>query len=126
MRPRVLRLFTPLPPRVFFFSSRRRHTRYIGDWSSDVCSSDLLQPTALQEALVEGEHEPGRRPEERCEEEGHQAVVDHVRELADPADLPRRESIQGDESDHSEESRELRLVVPRQAGDETQTKHLPR
>src|SRR5437762_11076554 len=24
-----------------FFSSRRRHTRYIGDWSSDVCSSDL-------------------------------------------------------------------------------------
>src|ERR1017187_10588459 len=23
------------------FSSRRRHTRYIGDWSSDVCSSDL-------------------------------------------------------------------------------------
>src|SRR5437762_12129169 len=26
---------------VFFFSSRRRHTRYIGDWSSDVCSSDL-------------------------------------------------------------------------------------
>src|SRR5437762_8581152 len=25
----------------FFFSSRRRHTRYIGDWSSDMCSSDL-------------------------------------------------------------------------------------
>src|SRR5437763_9783237 len=25
---------------LFFFSSRRRHTRYIGDWSSDVCSSD--------------------------------------------------------------------------------------
>src|SRR5437762_6774500 len=28
----------------FFFSSRRRHTRYIGDWSSDVCSSDLAGP----------------------------------------------------------------------------------
>src|SRR5437879_12925962 len=28
----------------FFFSSRRRHTRYIGDWSSDVCSSDLSRP----------------------------------------------------------------------------------
>src|SRR6266487_4799430 len=26
---------------VFFFSSRRRHTRWTGDWSSDVCSSDL-------------------------------------------------------------------------------------
>src|SRR5690348_4190184 len=24
----------------FFFSSRRRHTRWTGDWSSDVCSSD--------------------------------------------------------------------------------------
>src|SRR3712207_8107113 len=28
----------------FFFSSRRRHTRYWRDWSSDVCSSDLRQP----------------------------------------------------------------------------------
>src|SRR6266487_4787856 len=27
---------------LFFFSSRRRHTRWTGDWSSDVCSSDLL------------------------------------------------------------------------------------
>src|SRR3712207_7461364 len=27
----------------FFFSSRRRHTRYWRDWSSDVCSSDLLR-----------------------------------------------------------------------------------
>src|SRR5437879_13609108 len=25
----------------FVFASRRRHTKYIGDWSSDVCSSDL-------------------------------------------------------------------------------------
>src|SRR5256885_5356045 len=30
---------------MFFFSSRRRHTRLQGDWSSDVCSSDL--PTEL-------------------------------------------------------------------------------
>src|SRR2546430_15894385 len=28
---------------VFFFSSRRRHTRFDCDWSSDVCSSDLVQ-----------------------------------------------------------------------------------
>src|SRR5215211_4331782 len=28
--------------RCFFFSSRRRHTRSLCDWSSDVCSSDLL------------------------------------------------------------------------------------
>src|SRR2546430_14426662 len=29
---------------VFFFSSRRRHTRFDCDWSSDVCSSDLETP----------------------------------------------------------------------------------
>src|SRR5207248_7902745 len=34
----------------FFFSSRRRHTRSYGDWSSDVCSSDL----ALDPCLVYG------------------------------------------------------------------------
>src|SRR2546427_12432272 len=28
---------------MFFFSSRRRHTRFDCDWSSDVCSSDLAQ-----------------------------------------------------------------------------------
>src|SRR6266487_5965935 len=32
----------------FFFSSRRRHTRWTGDWSSDVCSSDLVVDVALQ------------------------------------------------------------------------------
>src|SRR5690242_21074569 len=28
---------------MFFFSSRRRHTRLTCDWSSDVCSSDLVE-----------------------------------------------------------------------------------
>src|SRR3712207_6879605 len=31
----------------FFFSSRRRHTRYWRDWSSDVCSSDLIRPLPI-------------------------------------------------------------------------------
>src|SRR5690606_40274164 len=31
----------------FFFSSRRRHTRFSRDWSSDVCSSDLISYTLL-------------------------------------------------------------------------------
>src|SRR5258705_5261218 len=35
-------LFTSVSTRLhFFFSSRRRHTRCLSDWSSDVCSSDL-------------------------------------------------------------------------------------
>src|SRR3712207_9313047 len=36
----------------FFFSSRRRHTRYWRDWSSDVCSSDL----PLKERGAKGRH----------------------------------------------------------------------
>src|SRR5256886_7899180 len=32
---------------VFFFSSRRRHTRFDCDWSSDVCSSDLLSTLSV-------------------------------------------------------------------------------
>src|SRR5256885_1861490 len=40
----------------FFFSSRRRHTRLQGDWSSDVCSSDLILalfvPPALQSSTI--------------------------------------------------------------------------
>src|SRR2546430_8977394 len=34
---------------VFFFSSRRRHTRFDCDWSSDVCSSDLIGCTPGRE-----------------------------------------------------------------------------
>src|SRR5688572_9812149 len=38
---------------LFFFSSRRRHTRFDCDWSSDVCSSDLVdQPRARPLQLV--------------------------------------------------------------------------
>src|SRR3712207_7218596 len=36
----------------FFFSSRRRHTRYWRDWSSDVCSSDLVNVGLLSADFV--------------------------------------------------------------------------
>src|SRR6266536_2279119 len=42
----------------FFFSSRRRHTRPTRDWSSDVCSSDLL---GLTDAFAASEMPSGRR-----------------------------------------------------------------
>src|SRR5437899_12382849 len=38
---------------MFFFSSRRRHTRCLSDWSSDVCSSDLMVPSAEAKAAAE-------------------------------------------------------------------------
>src|SRR5256884_1378533 len=38
----------------FFFSSRRRHTRCSRDWSSDVCSSDLLRPLDIHHLRIGG------------------------------------------------------------------------
>src|SRR5690349_24751829 len=63
----------------FFFSSRRRHTRSLRDWSSDVCSSDLLNATlrglvhpedragfvAFHEAIAAGGDSEIERSEER-------------------------------------------------------------
>src|SRR5207248_7978024 len=43
----------------FFFSSRRRHTRSYGDWSSDVCSSDLAYD-ADRDAAIQRAHEQFR------------------------------------------------------------------
>src|SRR5437867_6387906 len=70
------RLLVGLGSSLFFFSSRRRHTRSYGDWSSDVCSSDLnefcvLQPEfpellarrrpyRLEQATAQGRVETGR------------------------------------------------------------------
>src|SRR5690606_40331108 len=38
--------------RLFFLSSRRRHTRFSRDWSSDVCSSDLSSDLAAQASAL--------------------------------------------------------------------------
>src|SRR5437016_8097999 len=40
---------------VFFFSSRRRHTRLVSDWSSDVCSSDLMPRVMTRSRSIKGE-----------------------------------------------------------------------
>src|SRR2546426_9408670 len=42
----------------FFFSSRRRHTRLQGDWSSDVCSSDLFSSPARYDTRTSGGSTP--------------------------------------------------------------------
>src|SRR5690606_40377434 len=56
--PLTLMLSTPSK---FFFSSRRRHTRFSRDWSSDVCSSDLrgLLPGPGTEPGEARAYEPG-------------------------------------------------------------------
>src|SRR5690606_41128595 len=45
----------------FFFSSRRRHTRFSRDWSSDVCSSDLVIGEApLLQVITMNDHQKRR------------------------------------------------------------------
>src|SRR6267378_5953565 len=39
----------------FFFSSRRRHTRSLRDWSSDVCPSDLIHQSGISVGRVQGQ-----------------------------------------------------------------------
>src|SRR5437867_13380955 len=62
----------------FFFSSRRRHTRSYGDWSSDVCSSDLdelrregrSRGGAVDIQLVKRGHDAQREQRGRPEDAG--------------------------------------------------------
>src|SRR3989449_7144001 len=82
---------------MFFFSSRRRHTRCSRDWSSDVCSSDLallglLQDTAVTLRLAQGGSgiEVNGVP---CEGEGVTVLVERldlhgIGEIALPANPP--------------------------------------
>src|SRR2546429_4203288 len=55
-----MELSSPLPLVVFrfFFSKRRRHTRCSRDWSSDVCSSDLLLPDNLSDYTLLRQNSP--------------------------------------------------------------------
>src|SRR2546430_17730897 len=87
---------------VFFFSSRRRHTRFDCDWSSDVCSSDLEIPlrrmrpaNAVRGAAAPGGRHvgggvplPGLRPRGRV---AHEPYGDSARRV------PGREDRRGDD-----------------------------
>src|SRR5207302_3238609 len=63
----------------FFFSSRRRHTRFSRDWSSDVCSSDLKGPSHPHRFHARGKKECAICSrlvlEYDCPGAGHRAVV---------------------------------------------------
>src|SRR5690349_23627280 len=62
----------------FFFSSRRRHTRSLRDWSSDVCSSDLLSD-AGSDPIRRRRLETGHRPR-RGELAARRRVGDRLRQ----------------------------------------------
>src|SRR5256885_2703714 len=75
----------------FFFSSRRRHTRLQGDWSSDVCSSDLsprrrgmarLAGSDLHRRRGDDRHAPPRAPDAAVSRAARAAEVAAAAQLA--------------------------------------------
>src|SRR6266487_4709489 len=78
----------------FFFSSRRRHTRWTGDWSSDVCSSDLGLDLAEAEDLGVArsfqQEEIPAAPAERVQHDLHEAkcACGRVHVAPRPAGVP--------------------------------------
>src|SRR6266496_2169257 len=65
----------------FFFSSRRRHTRSLRDWSSDVCSSDLVRATKIAEPTTNA----GACEARRCPRPARRAIA-----LTNPRESPKR------------------------------------
>src|SRR5256886_9062632 len=85
----------------FFFSSRRRHTRFDCDWSSDVCSSDLIAqigrlPGTLADRCIVIRMQR-KMPNEQC---------DRVRDL-DVAWLKERCAKLVDDNQHRSEERRV-------------------
>src|SRR2546430_14147948 len=82
---------------VFFFSSRRRHTRFDCDWSSDVCSSDLglldLREREPEERLqfIDAEQLRDVRLGEQAESPGRASARPHQAQLFVVSDRPRGE-----------------------------------
>src|SRR6266850_7396178 len=70
----------------FFFSSRRRHTRLQGDWSSDVCSSDLGRRDGTRITVLDKLTYAGNR--------ANLALVE-----ADPEQAARLRFVEGDIAD---------------------------
>src|SRR3712207_8633997 len=88
---------------MFFFSSRRRHTRYWRDWSSDVCSSDLYVAGGQQVFMMSW-----RNPDERHADWGldayGQAILDAM-DAVERATGSRQVALQAFCSGRSEERR---------------------
>src|SRR2546430_12752153 len=74
----------------FFFSSRRRHTRFDCDWSSDVCSSDLSSLLPLSGACYNCRVRVGAERAafwEQCPQQHHFRSEEHTSELQSQSNL---------------------------------------
>src|SRR3712207_841410 len=88
---------------LFFFSSRRRHTRYWRDWSSDVCSSDLYNPRVAESVDVRGRIE---ELHEQIRYHNRRYYVEDAPEVSDAEYDALYSELEGLEAEHPE------LVTP--------------
>src|SRR5207248_4010045 len=86
----------------FFFSSRRRHTRSYGDWSSDVCSSDLPTTASPNVKRLHGVAADDCQRHDEAQNEPGRLVADE-RVCDEQAEGPRRREYR--EAIRSEERR---------------------
>src|SRR5437764_6987326 len=91
---------------LFFFSSRRRHTRYIGDWSSDVCSSDLDHDRG-RDARFAG-RQGGAEGRRRAQHDGLPVRQDQALALAAEPDPGLGAQAGGDRSEERRVGKECR------------------
>src|SRR5256885_10861693 len=94
----------------FFFSSRRRHTRLQGDWSSDVCSSDLRPLRVTAPLAPAAREQPCRRQPRNAHgqqvgQRAHAAaaLVHHTGRIAACQQLVELRAQQGGRLERSEE-----------------------
>src|SRR3712207_8262962 len=99
---------------VVFFSSRRRHTRYWRDWSSDVCSSDLAADAEEAAAAPGSESRSGRGPG-RAARTGDDGEGLGRRPAAARAEAPerRRRKGRGRSGEHTSELQARQYLVCR-------------
>src|SRR5256885_2090231 len=108
----------------FFFSSRRRHTRLQGDWSSDVCSSDCSGQREVIAAILEGKNAvvvmPTGSGKSLCYQlpallfDGMTVVVSPLIALMkDQIDFLRRSGIDAERLDSSLDAAEQRQIFDR-------------
>src|SRR6266581_2545256 len=93
----------------FFFSSRRRHTRWTGDWSSDVCSSDPLAKAELQ--LRNAEEVYGRKSDKK-------SVIAAAREVVETAEESRVMAVK----QKAEEDANAKIAWDKKAAEEREAK----
>src|SRR5258706_10119096 len=103
----------------FFFSSRRRHTRLVSDWSSDVCSSDMNRrglkiPLLIGGATTSKRHTAVKIAPSYQHETIH--VIDASRAVPVVGALMRPESRQALDAQNRKEQDEIRVQFENRAG----------